>query len=270
MCRKSKKNIARPIPVVIVTKRMIVRTTSYAVLIIMWCACAEAGQIVQSGSYPLGTTNWQNLVTLEKFDGTLGTLDSVELNLTGEIVANAGYENLSDVSNDITLRAAADISATIPNNSFLQQYGFQLTITPANLGTFWNVPGFDGLNNFNDASGQMFTDLTGADSRTLSTALALTFHPLIRTLIHEQFTDVDGVAGGLETVDLLVGASGASIANDVRGNVASIFQTSAAGSYSLIYNYQTLGTIGSTPEPRSVVSFILGAFGLIALRRRCL
>ena len=247
---------------------MIIRAGKLAILIAMCCNCADAGQIVQSGSYPLDTTSWQELATLDKFDGTLGTLDSVELILGGEIVANAGYENLSGSNNDITLRSAANITGTFPSNPFLQQYGFQLTIMPANFGTFWNVAGFDGLNDFNDISGQMFTGLTGADSDTLSTGLALTFHPIIRTLIHAEFTDVDGAAGGLETVEMLVEASGASLANDVRGNVASIFQTSAMGSYSLVYNYQNLGTIGSTPEPRTLVCLILGMIGLIAVYRR--
>ena len=246
---------------------MTIRTIKLALLVGMCCLSADAGQIVQSGSYPLDSTSWQELATLDKFDGTLGTLDSVELILDGEILANAGYENLSGVNNDITLRSAANITGTFPSNPFLQQYGFQLTIMPANFGTFWNIPGFDGMNDFGDVSGKMFTGLTGADSDTLSTALALTFHPVIRSLIHSEFTDVDGAAGGLETIEMLVEASGASVANDVRGNVASIFQTSATGNYSLVYNYQNSGTIGSTPEPRAIASLMLGLVGLFAFLR---
>ena len=247
---------------------MTIRTIKLAVLVGMLCASADAAQIVQSGSYPLDSTSWQELATLEKFDGTLGTLDSVELILDGEILANAGYENLSGANNDITLRSAANITGTFPSNPFLQQYGFQLNIMPANFGTFWNIPAFDGMNDFDDVSGQMFTGLTGADSDILSTALALTFHPVIRSLIHAEFTDVDGVAGGLETIEMLVEASGASVANDVRGNVASIFQTSATGNFSLVYNYQNSVTIGSTPEPRAIASLMLAVVGLFAFLRR--
>ncbi len=247
--------------------QMLIRAAKLAILVVMCCDSAEAGQIVQSGSYPLDTTAWHELAILDKFDGTLGTLDSVELIIDGEIVANAGYENLSGSNNDISLRSAANITGTF-SNQFLQHYGFHLDIMPANLGTFWNVNAFDGLNDFSNVSGQMFTGLTGSDSKTISTAIALAFHPVIRTLIHEEFTDVDGAAGGLETIEMLVVASGASIANDARGNVASIFQTSATASYSLVYNYQNLGTTGSTPEPRTLVSLILGMIGLIAVRRR--
>ena len=229
-------------------------------------ARANDGQVVQTGSYPLDTTYWEKTATLNKFDGTLGTLESVELILDGEILANAGYENLSGTHNDISLRSAANIAGTFPNNPFLEQYGFQLTIMPANFGTFWNIPGFDGVNDFNNISGQMLTGLTGQDSETLSTAMAYTFHPVIRLLIHDEFTDSDGPAGGLETINMLIEASGASLANDVRGNVASIFQTSATGSFSLVYNYQNSITTGSTPEPRSIVPFLIGMFFVSFLR----
>ena len=140
-------------------------TQRLAILIFSVCsllavpARANDGQVVQTGSYPLDTTYWEKTATLNKFDGTLGTLESVELILDGEILANAGYENLSGTHNDISLRSAANIAGTFPNNPFLEQYGFQLTIMPANFGTFWNIPGFDGVNDFNNIVSRSITPL---------------------------------------------------------------------------------------------------------------
>ena len=173
----------------------------------------DAGQIVQSGSYPVDHTNWSGFASLNKFDGTLGSLTAIALTLDGEIVANAGYENLAEVQNDVTLHVAADIAATFPTNPLLSQYGFHLTITPANIGTFSNISVADGATDFGGTSGQMFSGLTGAASDTLSTAIANAFHPVILSLIFAEFTDQDGAAGGLDSIGMQVDASGASVAS---------------------------------------------------------
>ena len=223
---------------------------------------AEAGLIVQSGSYPIDHTNWSEIATLDKFDGTLGSLTSIALTLDGEILANAGYENLAGVQNDVTLNVAADIAATFPTNPMMSQYGFHLTITPANIGTFTNIPTNDGLIDFGGTAGQMFSGLSGAASDTLSTAIANAFHPIVLSLIFSEFTDHDGAAGGLDSIEMKVAASGASLASDVHGNVASLFQTTAGGAYSLVYGYDIGATTGAVPEPATLC---LAAFGLIGV-----
>ncbi len=229
---------------------------------------ADGGQIVQSGSYPIDNTNWSEIATLDKFDGTLGSLTSIALTLDGQILANAGYENLADVQNDVTLDVAADIVATFPTNPMMSQYGFHLTITPANIGTFTNVPIADGLTDFGGTSGQMFSGLTGAASDTLSTSIANAFHPIILSLIFSEFTDHDGAAGGLDSIEMKVAASGASLASDVHGNVASLFQTSAGGGYSLVYGYDVSTTTGAVPEPTTLCLSAFGLIGVILSLRR--
>ena len=228
----------------------------------------QAAEVVQLGAYTVQSTNWLDDLSLNKFDGTLGNLESVELTLSGDIDANAGYENLATVNNDVTLNAAADIAGTFPNDPLLAQYGFHLTITPANTGTFWSIPGFDGTNNFSGPSGLMLMGLTGSATDTLSTALVDAFHPVIRTLIHEEFTDPNGVVDGLETIDMRIEASGASMATDVHGNVATLFQTAASGSYSLVYTYSNSTLTGSVPEP-SALGLLVAGLLIGCLSRRC-
>ena len=241
----------------------IIQRIATAVAIVLGTFAAlpiRAAEVVQSGAYSVQSTNWLDNLSLDKFDGTLGSLESVELTLSGAIHANAGYENLATVNNDVTLNAAADIAGTFHNDPLLAQYGFHLTITPANTGTFWSIPGFDGTNDFSGNSGLILTGLTGTATDTLSTALVDAFHPVIRTLIHEEFTDQNGIQDGLETIDMRIEASGASMATDVHGNVATLFQTSASGGYSLVYTYSNSTLTGAVPEPNALVLLIAGLF----------
>lgn len=249
-------------------RHQISKLTLCVLIVIGFGLRADGGQIVQSGTYPSDQTNWSEIATLDKFDGTLGSLTSIALTLDGEILANAGYENLAGVQNDVTLNVAADIAATFPTNPMISQYGFHLTITPANIGTFTNIPINDGLTDFGGAAGQMFSGLTGAASDTLTTAIANAFHPIILALIFDEFTDHDGIAGGLDSIEMKVAASGASLASDVHGNVASLFQTTAGGGYSLVYGYDIGATTGVVPEPTTLCLSTFGLIGFILTLRR--
>jgi hypothetical protein len=220
-------------------------------------------QITQNGSFSLQSTNWNSTAALDKFDGTVGTLLSVELSLFGNINANAGYENLAAVSNDIVLESAASIDGEVLGTSV----PFDLTITPNHLGTFNGVPSYDGTIDFSGTSGQSLLGLTGSASDSLSTT---SFHPVVEAILLPNFTDADGIAGGLGTLTLAVDASGSSQATDSQGNVASMFQTTAAASYELIYTYKA-AEVSAVPEPGALLLGLLGLSllaGRGALRRR--
>ena len=213
---------------------------------------------VQTSEYDLQHTNWSDALTVDKFDGTLGELVSIELALEGSVEASAGYENLAAVPNDITLNAGALISGSFPDTQ-ISTLGFELVINPKNLGTFWNVPVHDGTLDFGGESGQLLAGLAGSASDVL---LVTAFHPVIQALLMSEFTDADGPEGGLDTLDMVVTASGASMATDAHGNVASFFQTTARGSYSLVYLYDTGSVRLAHPEPVSLAVALLGVLSL--------
>ncbi len=220
-------------------------------------------QITQNGSFSLQNTNWSSTAALDKFDGTVGTLLSVELSLFGNINANAGYENLAAVSNDIILESAVSIDGEVLGTSV----PFDLSITPNHLDTFNGVPSYDGTIDFSGTSGQSLLGLTGSASDSLSTT---SFHPVVEAILLPNFTDADGIAGGLGTLTLAVDASGSSQATDSQGNVASMFQTTAAASYELIYTYEAAG-VSAVPEPGALLLALLSLSLLArrgALRRR--
>jgi len=225
---------------------------SFGISLSMMAGMSAEGfdQITQNGSFSLQSTNWNSTAALDKFDGTVGTLLSVELSLFGNIDANAGYENLAAVSNDIVLESAASIYGEVLGTSV----PFDLTITPNHLGTFNGVPSFDGTPDFSGTSGQLLLGLTGSASDSLSTT---SFHPVVEAIVLPNFIDADGMAGGLDTLMLEIEASGSSYATDFQGNVASMFQTTAAASYELIYTYET-GEVSAVPEPGALLLALLG------------
>ena len=217
-------------------------------------------QITQNGSFSVQSTNWNSTAALDKFDGTVGNLLSVELSLFGNIYANAGYENLAVASNDIVLESAASIYGQVHGTSV----PFDITIAPNHVGTFNGVPSFDGTTNFSGTSGQLLMGLTGSDTGSFSTT---SFHPVVEAIVLPNFIDADGMAGGLDTLLFEVDASGSSRTTDSQGNVASMFQTTAAASYELVYTYET-GEVSAVPEPATMFIALLGLVLLPRRRRR--
>ena len=65
-----------------------------------------------------------------------------------------------------------------------------------------------------------------------------------------------------------VAASGASLASDVHGNVASLFQTTAGAAYSLVYGYDIGATTGAVPEPATLCLAVFGLIGVMLTLRR--
>ena len=212
-----------------------------------------AVEIVQTGNFGVQSTNWSDVAAVDKFDGTLGILQSIEMNVNGSITANAGYENLAAVANNITLDAGAIITGTVD----VMSIGFSLSITPNHLGHFNGVLAHDGATDFGGASGKLFMGLTGSATDVLYSSA---FNPVIEALLLLDFTDANGAVGGLDTLQLAVTASGNSQASDAHGNVASFFQTSAEGDFALKYIYQSSVTGASTPEP---LTLSMALFGLL-------
>ena len=55
-------------------------------------ANATAFTITQTGAKPSTTTNWTDTASVNKFDGTLGTLQRVTLQIDGSALGDAGAD----------------------------------------------------------------------------------------------------------------------------------------------------------------------------------
>ena len=242
-------------------KILFIVSVAFVLLLNAGWVCAV--EIVQTGNFGIQNTNWTDVATVDKFDGTLGILQSVEMDVSGSITANAGYENLAAVANSITLDAGAIITGTVDAMSI----GFSLSIAPNHLGYFNGVPAHDGATDFGGASGELFMGLSGSATDVLYSSA---FHPVVEALLLLDFTDANGPAGGLDTLQITVDANGNSQASDTHGNVASFFQTSAEGEFALKYIYQSSVVGASTPEPTALMMVLFGLLvgGLFRPRAR--
>lgn len=204
---------------------------------------ANALSITHTDTIAVQPTNWNLSVSLPKFDTALGPLNSILVEITGQISGNIRMEN--------TDAAAATITGTLSAFQILQKPGggFLLNVLPA-VSEIFNATAYDNVTDYGGTSGVTVNDVTG--NAAASTFVAVGDWGL--------FTCA-GVACATN-LSMDVSASGTSTATG-SGNIATIFNTNAGAEVKITYDYGV-----TTPEPASMA--ILGA-GMLALgiaRRR--
>lgn len=175
-------------------------------------AHAQSQQCHQD-TIPLSTTNWQQQVSVPKFDPALGTLVSVDITLSGAIAGSASAENLSPSPGTLDFLYQAEIE-------LFDVGGSSLIVATPQLALQDIVTGFDNTIDFGGTSGVTHAGLAvnDSDSANAPTDIAL------------------GVFIGLGNLTLDVNARGTSTASG-PGNVVSQFLTSAEATVDVCYNY---------------------------------
>ena len=205
---------------------------------------AQAGQVSQTLSIPLTTTNWSDSLVFNQFDSSLGTLTSICFIVDGEVVSDFAVESLDAAPSLVTQTASAMISVTnIPSLASIVANAAGAIAT--------NLDAFDGVIDFAGLSGANNPGVTGSGSSGVIVS-----------------TDAADFAffTGAGTVALNVAATGLSNASGA-GNLITIIQTAASADVTVIYKFDN--TI-STPEPATIVSLlsILPIVGFAARRRK--
>jgi len=206
----------------------------------MIAPAAHAATMSQTESIGLQETDWNETLSFDQFDPSLGTLTSVVFELFGDVQGSARAENLGGSSIIANLNLEAEIEATV--GGFSGVVGFVL---PA-AGQDVELSAYDGESDFGGTSGVVLDDLTGSDtdSRTFTSALA----PFIGT--------------GSVSVDVVADASSSAGGG---GNIISQFLTNASAEGTITYNYDE--PVSAVPLPAAAWMLLASLGSLLAFRR---
>lgn len=211
-----------------------ITTASTFTSILVTTAIANAATLTYTAAYQPTRTNITNaILSIEKFNSSLGALNSVKLEFTGSMIGDTRFENEDASPQIITVDLSGLLTLAAPNNNTL----FELTPQKT---TEYNVTEFDGELDFGGTSGRIIDGL-----QTQETA-------------SKTLTDSTSLAAfvGTDTLDFLFSAQAKSKVEG-SGNIFSGIRTSAGSSITVIYDY----TEAPTKVPES--SMVLG-LGLIA------
>jgi len=202
------------------------------------CACGAATQS-HSCSIPGGYTNWTDYLSVPQFDSSLGTLNSVTIDLDGHIAGVAKLESLDQDS--------SEISTTITGTVVVSGLGSVSSVSASPVASLTqSVTAYDGVLDWGGTSGATLGYSANASNSALLTAPG----------------DLANFIGtGL--VSLPVAGSGKSKAMG-PGNFRAEITTQASANVTVIYDY-------AVPEPSSLLglgSCLLGAGGFLLRRRR--
>ncbi|WP_041565754.1 choice-of-anchor E domain-containing protein [Nostoc punctiforme] len=177
-------------------------------------------------------------LSVQKFNSSLGTLQGITIEFTGDILGNAGFENRSPNARQATVNLGSQLSLKLNNQSLLE-------LNPQYTSSY-QVAKYDGISDYGGTSGKTLSNLTATQSGIQS----FTDTQLLQSFI------------GNGNVDFLFSAIADSEVKG-SGNISSYIDTYAKAGIKLTYNYD----IKSVPEPSATLGIGLIA-GLCLLSQR--
>ncbi len=190
------------------------------------------------------------LLSVQKFDPSLGTLNSVTIAFDGQIVGNARVESLDAQARTLTFSLSGNLTLIESTNTLINPL-FEESISASDS---FNASAFDDDIDFEGTSGTTFNGLTA-------------------TLSGENFYDTADVLNfftGDDNVEFLFSSSSEG---GVTGpaNIASIISTQAGSSVTVTYDFigapRPVST--STPEPKTILGLLaFAAVGLLNSRNK--
>jgi len=195
------------------------RTSLLALALSSTALSAAAQQTVcYTDSIPLQPTNWSLSVSVPKFDPSLGTLNLVDVCITGQITGSYGVESLDAGPSWAMMQLSAAVELRRPDASPIAQ------AMPASPMVTYPLTPFDGTLDFGGTSGASQSGIS-----VLTTAQIDLTSPADLAL----FTGAPGAPG---SIVLPVSAMGTSTAMG-GGHLITYFQSQAAGIVSICYDY---------------------------------
>lgn len=203
------------------------------VFVVFSFSTAIAEQLTYSDSIPLSITNWTDTVSIPKFDPTLGTLISVEIEFQGGVVGTTRYENTDAQAATITEQLSAIVKLLYPDLSTV------LEVTPVYQAVY-NVPAFDGTIDFAGPSGAIHAGVSADDSDQKG-----------------PYSDDNAFFTGIGAINFPVTAEATSYVSGA-GNLVSGFNTDAYASIIVRYNYDAVPVCEVAPDGVSYENLTCG------------
>jgi hypothetical protein len=210
---------------------------SIVLALVSFSSFASADTItVPTVSVPIQDTDWSEVLSVPKFDPTLGILQKVSITLAGEVTGSAAYENLDAETQDITLELSATLELQRPDGTKL------IDVVPLCNETE-TASAFDSILDYGGTSGNTFAGLSGTASESgdfMSASDLLLFT-------------------GPGNIDLTFSAEASSMGSG-GGNLSLLFNTDASGSFDVEYTYVV-------PEP-GTLALLVGLLATLAIWRK--
>lgn len=184
-----------------------------AIIAIVFPASSFATEITHTATVPLATTNWNETVTIPKFQLDPLCLQSVCIELRGHVEGAAKFESLDAADAEIIMNLQATLTISRPDNTPL------VTVIPL-ANTVDSVTAFDDVIDFGGTSGKTYTDLSG---NAIETGCTIDAADLV-------------LFSGAGNILLPMGATGTSNGSGA-GNLILQFATSASVEVIVTYTY---------------------------------
>lgn len=226
-------------------------------LIFAAAGSASAAQIMQTQPFGPSTPNYNRTVAFDKFDATLGTLNSVQVKV--QLAIDGGFlqldnDGVNEASGSAQLGANATISSmdvSVLDNAFQNVLGSGVDVFNSSP---FAISGNDGDNDTTfDVGGTDYFDFQGMAGNDVGMGF-------INSLFHAGYIDLDGIFGGLATFTMDVDVDQIFNYGSIGGIQFTGGPVTASGSVMVIYDY--------TPVPAPGAAALLGLGGLAMARRR--
>lgn len=174
---------------------------------------AQATTLTYESTVDLEKTNFEKQISLPKFDSSLGDLESVLFELSGNVQGSVELENRDAQAALVTGNLAAEIGLKRPDDSLLL-----VALPTASVEQKLNK--YDGKLDFDGTSGVTLTDISNTKKESKSLTIPDNFTPFI----------------GDGSFNLLIEAIGNSTATGA-GNLLAGFETYAGATVAVSYTY---------------------------------